>query len=472
MTYVVKLHTYQPLSAPPTPAHVAAYLNADLTLIGARDDFAQLQALTHQQHDLSTEEQLQQSLESISRSLVRSPGRVAADYFALQERIKVQRARIKSQGKNNHPDFFKQTSESPSPYEMVAMATPREWARFQRLFANKTFADTYHPRLIGSNVARDYSQRFHSVVKKCFESEGRLVQQFYPLTVRLALNYLFQGGRVGNVLDCCGGWGDRYLGYASMLSTTVNGVVIQGDIYVNDVNPNMLPVYESMQNAYLPTNLKNRSHFTAKAAEALTENSIYSNELTERMSFCCTSPPYFVKELYEGADSSHKYGSYRLWKSNFLVKMSQQLGYVMNDMGWVLLVVSDLRAKGMSIMPLVQDTKISMEDAGFDFFYQCAYGKTKSKALQTFSGALGKCQGETMLFFRKKTSLPREIAEPEKAAAEADQLPIAPVSSVAANYHLASAIKVGRFWLPTIQSSVEYDDIEQANAVMSLQAKL
>lgn len=349
------------------------------------------------------------------------PGKKASDYIGLRHRLEVAKQRVRYD-KNSH-DYVPGYMYDPSPFEVLNMETFSNWFKCQTIFANQLYDNHMLPKLMGNIQRNDLPIEINKFVKKAFDKRS-LVQKFRSDLVKKIMNIIFHNSpNVGNVIDVCGGWGDRLLGYMSMLNnnTKGEGVNISGNIYINDTNKDLIPSYQSMVSTYLSQNNQNRCYFSAYQAEKLSAENL---GLTQRVNFSITSPPYFNRELYKGSRSSHQcYKTYEDWKSGFLGGMATSLSSITLEGGWACIMVSDLTVEGgnNTAIPLIRDTEDTFSKNNFSLIARGCYNNTgSSQAGFNSNGFRKKSNGETMLFFKKK---PNIIRAPQESREENEHSP-------------------------------------------------
>jgi len=132
-----------------------------------------------------------------------------------------------------------------------------------------------------------------------------------------------------NILDFCGGWGDRLIGALSS----------QNVLSYTGIDPNsaLHPKYEAVAKYYKHN--KKTKFICSPAEDAELE--------PNQFDVIFTSPPYFDLEIYsyEETQSSSRYKNIDAWMNNFLFKVIDKCYMWLEADGRMLLNISDYRGK-------------------------------------------------------------------------------------------------------------------------------
>ncbi len=155
----------------------------------------------------------------------------------------------------------------------------------------------------------------------CLNLYGSMATQFPPSSAKT----IYEITQARNILDFCGGWGDRLVGALSCQNvTSYTGI---------DPNTALHPKYEAIAKRYKHN--KKTTFICSPAEDADLE--------PNQFDVIFTSPPYFDLEIYslEDTQSSSRYKNLEDWVNDFLFKVIGKCYTWLQEDGRMILNISD-----------------------------------------------------------------------------------------------------------------------------------
>jgi len=163
----------------------------------------------------------------------------------------------------------------------------------------------------------------HRALLACLTFYGSMATQFSTSSAKI----LYEITQARNILDFCGGWGDRLTGAIA----TKNVISYTGI----DPNTSLHPKYEALSKFYKHNK---KTKFICSPAEDVEFE-------PNQFDVIFTSPPYFDLEIYsyEETQSSSRYKNIDSWLEGFLFKVINKCYTWLEADGRLLLNISDFR---------------------------------------------------------------------------------------------------------------------------------
>lgn len=335
----------------------------------------------------------------IERSLERLPGRGISYFFTGSERIKVSKNNF-SKKKNATAVEFLQARRSP--FDMIFFTDISAWRQLKHtIVCMLNLEIRYKYKNIKSNIEifnRKHFSSFGYILARALQQNSLLVQDFSPGAAKFLIAKFFNSAKNLNVLDVCGGWGDRLIG--ALASEQV------AHFHINDTNPALTSGYQKIATTLNPEN-KSVTQTQQKA------ESDWGEQFSNSRDLVITSPPYFAREHYHGEQASHRsFTSLASWVDGFLAGFAKNISFQIKSNGYACILMNDLayiENKKTVIYPLVDKARILFEANNMTFIESIPYSsiqhKDKSKnnyfPVKTNSGRVG----ETFLIFRKPQAM-------------------------------------------------------------------
>jgi len=186
-----------------------------------------------------------------------------------------------------------------------------------------------------------------------FVNGTQVCSNFRPAAAKAIYDYF----KCNNTLDMSTGYGGRLLGF---LASKAKGTYI-------GVDPSE-KTYQGNQCLAKSFKSSDRVKLICKPFEEVDITELGSPDLA------FTSPPYFVKEIYDenaATQSRERYSCYKSWRKHFLFIMLEKTYIVLPKNGILALNIANIRIKN-EVFPLVADTEKFAKRLGFrliDTFY-------------------------------------------------------------------------------------------------------
>lgn len=243
---------------------------------------------------------------------------ILTDFFSEPERV---RAAVLKNGKYVSPfDFWENNKEN---IMNIYAVDPDEYSEYIEMYhQDPEFDITRHCLPEKIKEMREYIYMDPQTGKKRGEAYN-----FNLTTLISFIEYLRNMNfEVNNILDFCGGWGDRLMG--AIFSEVEKYVVV-------DPNPNLPDVYRNISKSLDP--------------EENTELVIYNcpfeecNIREKNFNLVFTCPPYFNFEKYveDENQSMTKYPRRDNWYNNFLLTSTRKAISLLNKGGYLAIAIQD-----------------------------------------------------------------------------------------------------------------------------------